>query len=198
MMQKPQGRPIHISTERFLLRSLTAADISDRWGGWSDDAEIVQPLNIAKRRLSKDDLRRYVARFDNENSFLVGVFTKAMPLHIGFFVIDVNRMHATASFNLVIGDKSYWGKGVVNEARAALLDEFFDNRGIEKAYGTPLARNHPAVFNYKAQGWKLEGVHVGQCRSVADGTRLDQYHFGMLRSDWKNRKLPQAAKENAR
>ena len=32
------------------------------------------------RRMSKDDLRRYVARFDNDNSFLIGVFTKAMPL----------------------------------------------------------------------------------------------------------------------
>ena len=190
MMQRPQGVPVHLTTERFVLRSLTASDISDRWGGWSDDKEIVTPLNIAQRRMTKDDLRRYVARFDNENSYLIGVFTKAMTLHIGFFVIDVNRLHATASFNLVIGDKTYWGKGVVNEARAALLDEFFDNRGIEKAYGTPLARNHPAVFNYKAQGWKLEGIHVGQCRSVIDGSRLDQYHFGMLRTEWRQRKEP--------
>lgn len=188
MMQRPQGRPVHLTTERFVLRSLSASDISDRWGGWSDDRDIVTPLNIAQRRMTKDDLRRYVARFDNENSYLIGVFTKAMTLHIGFFVIDVNRVHGTASFNLVIGDKSYWGKGVVNEARAALLDEFFENRSIEKAYGTPLARNHPAVFNYKAQGWKLEGIHVGQCRSVTDGSRLDQYHFGMLRTTWRQRK----------
>jgi RimJ/RimL family protein N-acetyltransferase len=188
MMQRPQGVPVHLTTERFVLRSLAASDISDRWGGWSDDKAIVTPLNIAQRRMTKDDLRRYVARFDNENNYLIGVFTKAMTLHIGFFVIDVNRLHATASFNLVIGDKSYWGKGVVNEARAALLDEFFNNRGIEKAYGTPLARNHPAVFNYKAQGWKLEGIQIGQCRSVTDGSRLDQYHFGMLRTTWRQRK----------
>lgn len=188
MMQRPQGRPVHLTTERFVLRSLSASDISDRWGGWSDDKDIVNPLNIAQRRMTKDDLRRYVARFDNENNYLIGVFTKAMTLHIGFFVIDVNRVHGTASFNLVIGDKSYWGKGVVNEARAALLDEFFENRSIEKAFGTPLARNHPAVFNYKAQGWKLEGIHVGQCRSVTDGSRIDQYHFGMLRTTWRQRK----------
>ena len=188
MMQRSQGQPVHLTTDRFVLRSLTASDISDRWGSWSDDKDIVTPLNIAQRRMTKDDLRRYVARFDNENNYLIGVFTKAMTLHIGFFVIDVNRLHASASFNLVIGDKSYWGKGVVNEARAALLDEFFDNRGIEKAYGTPLARNHPAVFNYKAQGWNLEGIHVGQCRAVTDGSRLDQYHFGMLRTTWRQRK----------
>jgi ribosomal-protein-alanine N-acetyltransferase len=77
---------------------------------------------------------------------------------------------------------------VVNEVRAALLDEFFERRGTEKASGTPLARNFPAVFNYKAQGWRLEGVLKGQCKSVVDGSRLDQYQFGMLRDEWRARK----------
>jgi RimJ/RimL family protein N-acetyltransferase len=103
-------------------------------------------------------------------------------------MIEVGRQHAVAGFNLVIGDKSYWGKGVVNEVRASLLDEFFERQGIEKAFGTPLARNFPAVFNYKAQGWKLEGVLRGQCKSIVDGSRLDQYHFGMLRDEWRARR----------
>lgn len=188
MMQKPDGKPVSLSTPRFNLRSLTPADVSDRWCEWSNDPQVMEPLNVATRRLSKDELRRYIARFDNDNSYLIGVFTKAMSQHIGFYAVEVSKAHATGSFNLVIGDKHHWGKGVVNEVRAALLDEFFENRGVEKAYGVPLARNFPAVFNYKAQGWKLEGVFRGQCKSITDGARLDQYHFGMLRSDWRTRK----------
>lgn len=188
MSQRPQGRPVALATERFHVRSLTTADASDRWSNWSADADVMGPLNIPIRRLSKDDLARYIARFDNDNGYLIGVFAKTMSLHIGFFMIEANKMHATAGFNLVIGDKQYWGKGVVNEVRAALLDEFFERRGAEKAFGTPLARNFPAVFNYKAQGWRLEGVMKGQCKSVVDGSRLDQYHFGMLRDEWRARK----------
>ena len=188
MMQQPSPRPFNCTTERYVLRSLTPADVSDRWGGWSADPEIVKPFNIAERRMSKDDLRRYTTRFDNVTKFLVGIFAKPMSLHIGFYAIEVSPVHATANFNIVVGDKSYWGKGVVNETRAALLDELFEHRGIEKAYGMPLARNHPAVFNYKAQGWKLEGILLGQCKSITDGTRLDQYQFGMLRSEWRARK----------
>lgn len=188
MMQQPSARPLNLVTERYTLRSLTPADVSDRWGGWSADPEIVQPLNIVQRRMSKEDLRGYAMRFDNVTKFLVGIFAKPMNLHIGFYAIEVSRIHANANFNIVIGDKSYWGKGVVNETRAALLDELFENRGVEKAYGMPLARNHPAVFNYKAQGWKLEGILIGQCKSIADGSRLDQFQFGMLRSDWRARK----------
>lgn len=188
MSQRPQGRPITLQTERFIVRSLTPADVSDRWSGWSADPDVMGPLNVPTRRMSKEDLARYIARFDNDNGYMIGVFAKTMSLHIGFFMIEANKMHATAAFNLVIGDKQYWGKGVVNEVRAALLDEFFEQRGVEKAYGTPLARNFPAVFNYKAQGWRLEGVLKGQCKSITDGSRLDQYHFGMLRDEWRARK----------
>ncbi len=188
MMQRPQGRPVNLTTERFLVRSLVPADACDRWCDWSADPDIMDPLNVPVRRASKDELMRYIARFDNDIGYLMGVFTKAMSLYIGFYMIEVNKMHATANVNLVIGDKTYWGKGVVNEVRAALLDEFFERRGVEKAYGTPLARNFPAVFNYKAQGWRLEGVLRGQCKSVVDGSRLDQYHFGMLRDEWRARK----------
>ena len=86
---------------------------------------------------------------------------------------------------MVVGEKAWWGKGVVNEARAALLDHFFEQRGIEKACGGPLARNFPALLNYKAQGWRHEGTQRGQRFSVTDGSRLDQYQFGMLRDEWR-------------
>jgi [ribosomal protein S5]-alanine N-acetyltransferase len=185
---KPQGPPINLTTERFLVRTLTPADASERWGAWSADPEVMGPLNVPVRPMSKDELMRYVARFDNNVGYLIGIFAKTLSLHIGFFVVEVNKLHASANFNLVIGDKQYWGKGVVNEVRAALLDEFFERRGIEKAYGTPLARNFPAIFNYKAQGWRLEGVLRGQCKAIAGGARLDQYQFGMLREEWRARK----------
>ena len=188
MMQKPQGRPINLTTERFFVRTVTPADASERWCDWSGDPEVMGPLNVPARRMTKDQLTRYIAGFDNDRGHLIGVFTKAMSQHIGFFMIEANKLHANASFNLVIGDKHYWGKGVVNEVRASLLDEFFEQRSVEKAYGTPLARNFPAVFNYKAQGWRLEGVMHGQCKSCVDGARLDQYHFGMLRDEWRARK----------
>ena len=188
MMQRPRGRPIKLETERFVVRSSTPADASERWCDWSGDPEIMGPLNVPARRMTKLDLQRYIANFDDDNAYLISVFTKAMSQQAGFFMVETNKQHATANFNLVIGDKQYWGKGVVNEVRAALLDEFFTHRGIEKAYGTPLARNFPAVFNYKAQGWKLEGVLRGQCKSIVDGSRLDQYHFGMLKTDWQARK----------
>ncbi len=149
------------------------------------------PLNAPVRDLQLDFLANYAASFDNEHRHLIGIFEKAAGAHIGFFIIETDRVHRCATFNVVIGDRAWWGKGVVNETRAALLDHFFDRRGIEKASGSPLARNFPAVFNYKAQGWRHEGTFYGHRLSVVDGSRLDQYQFGMLLDNW--RKLRKAS-----
>ena len=72
------------------------------------------------------------------------------------------------------------------ETRAALLDHLFRS-GVEKVIGSPLARNFPAVFNYKAQGFVAEGV-LRRHRIDPDGKRVDQVMFGLLPEDWAAQK----------
>lgn len=184
-MMPVRGRPVDLQTARFRLRSLKPADVSQRWLGWAKDPDVMGPLNAPVSNMTPQELANYIATSDNNARFLIGVFDKETGIQIGFFMIDVDKTHHFATFNLVIGEKSWWGKGVVNEARGALLDHFFDERGIHKVCGGPLARNFPAIFNYKAQGWRHEGTLRGQCQSVADGSRLDQYQFGLLRDEWR-------------
>jgi RimJ/RimL family protein N-acetyltransferase len=184
-MTPPSGKPVLLQTERFELRSLKPVDASERWLRWASDPEVMGPLNSPTRALKREELMSYIASADNINRYLIGIFDKVSRIQIGFFMIEVENAHRLATFNVVIGEKPWWGKGVINETRAALLDHFFEQRGIEKACGTPLTRNFPAVFNYKAQGWRHEGTLRGQRLSVSDGSRLDQYQFGILRSEWR-------------
>jgi RimJ/RimL family protein N-acetyltransferase len=186
MAGPPADSPIDIETARFRLRTLRPVDASARWQGWGKDPQVMGPLNAPVRDMPLDYLASYVASFDRTNRHLVGIFEKAAAAHIGFFIVEIDRMHRCATFNVVIGDKAWWGKGAVNETRAALLDYFFERRDIEKAIGSPLARNFAAVFNYKAQGWRLEATLRRHRLSVEDGSRLDQYQFGLLREDWRN------------
>jgi RimJ/RimL family protein N-acetyltransferase len=182
-----KGRKVILQTDRFLLRSLDPADASDRWRGWIKDPAVMTPLNAPVRDLSLHELANYLSAFDNRNRFIIGIFDKGDGGQIGFFVVEADLGHRSATFNVVIGEKDWWGRGVVNEARSALLDFFFEQCDFEKACGAPLARNFAAVFNYKTQGWRHEGTLRGHRRSISDGSRLDQYQFGLLRHDWRMR-----------
>lgn len=185
MMRQPPPRMklLKIETERFILRSLTPADASERWASWLSDPEVMTPVNTAPRTMTREDLVRYTQRFDQQTRLLIGIFDRETKLHIGLYQVDVNPHHRTSKLNVIVGDKAYWGRKVVLETRAALLDFLFKN-GTEKVIGSPLARNFPAVFNYKAQGWRLEGIMKGQVRHMHSNARLDQYEFGLLKDEW--------------
>ena len=179
-----RAKPVRLTTARFLLRNLIPSDASERYLSWAADSEVMGPLNVPAIRMTQQQLAGYIGSFDGITRFLIGIFAREDERHIGFYVIETDPGHSLANFNVVIGDKEFWGKKVVLETRAALLDHFFAQRGIEKALGSPLARNIPAIFNYKAQGWQLEGIFKSQRKSVKDGARLDQMQFAMLKSEW--------------
>jgi len=179
-----RGRPVDIETERFRLRSLKPVDASERWLSWVADPEVVHPTNAPVRHMTRQELASYIAGHDNYRRYLIGVFDKASGVHLGFYFIDVDRNHDTATFNVIIGEKSFWGKGVINETRAALIDYFFDKLGIAKICGGPLSRNFAMIFNYKAQGWVYEGTLRGHFKSVVDGSPLDQLRFRLLPHEW--------------
>ena len=181
------GLAVHLETERFRLRTLARADASQRFLDWSADVEIKRNLNLGPRRLTADELCRYIEDFDNQTRFLLGIFDKANDLHIGIYAVYFDPLHAAAETIVVIGDRDYWGKKVVIETRSALIEFLFERVGIEKVWGRPLARNFAAVYNYRALGFTCEGVLHKQLRAP-DGTRVDQYFFGLLRDDWRARK----------
>lgn len=180
-----QVTPIALRTRRLELRTLTPDDACEDWLGWARDPQVMAPLNLPVREMSLNQLRSYISSFDNANRCLIGLFEKRRKTLLGFFMVDVDRTHRVATLNVLIGDRAWWGKGIVNEARAALLDHFFEHWKMEKAAGGPLARNFPAVLNYKAQGWRHEGTLRDHRLSVLDGKRLDQFQFGLLRSEWR-------------
>ncbi|MEM7122321.1 MAG: GNAT family protein [Pseudomonadota bacterium] len=183
--RREKAKPIRLVTKRFVLRSLRPEDAKKPFLDWVADPEVMGPLN----QEVDDNPRREVwaasiADCDGINRFQIGIFTRRTGDFIGVYYVTMDWENRNGLFSVMIGDKAYWGDKVVLETRAALLDHFFLQRGMEKAVGRPPARNIPSVFNYKAEGWRLEGVLKGQIRSIDDGSRLDQYEFGLLKEEW--------------
>jgi RimJ/RimL family protein N-acetyltransferase len=180
----PDARPIRLETERFLLRTLYAKDATQVHLDWLADPEVMAPLNRRPSRLTQERLARTIVACDGISGFQIGIFDRISGTHIGNYMVQVDHRNHKATFSVMIGDRDYWGKKVVPETRPALLDYFFDELGIEKAIGLPPARNFPSVFNYKLEGWRLEGVMKGELKSELEEGRVDQLRFALLKDEW--------------
>ena len=181
------GTPLALESARYCLRSLVADDVSERYLDWTADAELMRPLNRPAQRIARDELARYVRAFDNRLRFHLGVFSKADDGHVGVYTVEIDAPNRLARTNVLIGERAHWGVGIILETRSAVLDFLFETAGIEKVWGTPLARNVGALYNYQAQGFRCEGILKAHIRA-AEGERLDQYLFGMSREEWLARR----------
>lgn len=181
-----RGMPLTLESENFLIRSLTPADATDEYISWWNDKEVQESLGFNPRGWTRDHAVRHILNFDNRKRLHLGIFPKGKALPIGFISI-LTKTKGCVQTNVVIGNKSYWGKRVPIEVRTRVLEFLFEDFGVHKVCGEVDARNFASIFNYKAHGFTCEGV-FREHKQWVDGTWHDELHFGLLRSEWLARK----------
>lgn len=67
----------------------------------------------------------------------------------------INR---TGISHVLIGEKSYWGKGYAGEALKMLLDYVFNERGLHRIMALVLESNIQSVKMLVKLGYRQEGV----------------------------------------
>jgi len=176
------GQPLRLETENYVLRTLTKDDLTDRMVSWFSDPEVMKfvdmPLNLSNEQVSA-----FISGFNNKTSFCLGIFDAKTRIFVGFFQIYRLLDLQSARTSVVVGEKDYWGTGLVVETRAKILDFLFDTLRLHKVFGAVFTRNLPAVFNYKTQGFRSEGV-LKEDYPARDGGWHDVYRFAMLDHEW--------------
>ena len=185
MPERSRGKPVKVETERFVVRSMNARDAGGIFRAWTSNPELMAALNMPARHLSATDLARFVAGFDDRTRYLIGVFEKRSQGLIGVFLLDVNMAHALGKTAGFVGDRNWRGKQVLEEVGAALFDEFFVERGLEKATAQVWERNYAALVPLRRLGFQIEGFLRQEIRSFDKSGRRNQFILGLLASDWK-------------
>lgn len=149
---------VEIRTERFLLRSLTPQDATARYSSWLDDTIIQEKLMTAKRPHAVADLRAYIAeRLDRDASLFLGIFEREASEHIGNVKYEpIVREHGYAVMGLLIGEKSWQGRGVACEILRASALWLKSELGIRDILLGVYKDNHAAIRVYEKTGFKAD------------------------------------------
>lgn len=182
------GQPLRTETKRFIIRSLTPADVTETYVRWWNDPEIQDGLNFPARGWNWQRAVQHVSGFDNEQTFHLGIFCKDTRRLIGFFAVFLNPHTKVAKTNIVIGEKDYWGKQVVQEVRGHMLSIIFEIMGMEKVKGEVHGNNYASIFNCKSMGFTCEGILRSEEPHFSGKKRIDMYIFGLLREEWLEQK----------
>ena len=180
------GTPVLLETDSYTMRNLTEADITPAFLGWFKDPEVMAHVPLPMN-LDRAYFQRYLKSQDNIKAFVLGIFDRATGTLVGYYHVEYTPAFKYARTAVIIGERAHWGRRIVVETRTALIDFLFNDLGARKIAGSVNEANAPAVYNYKVQGFQLEGIRreEGQLR---DGTWVDLYQFGLLKREWESQK----------
>ena len=177
------GQPIRLETPRFQLDSLTRLQVVWNTFHWTKDPAIMNPFGLEAGTWTRRSWYRRYRKLNNRRKFAFGIRPKGESKLIGLEIVDVSG-HNVASLSVLIGDRDWWGRGVVQESRKAVINFLFGKVGCVRVWGTPSSRNFPSIFNYQKLGFTCEGALRQQGFDPATKQRTDFIVFAMLRDEW--------------
>lgn len=167
---------VDVRGQLVALRDLTHDDITDRYLSWFQDGTVTQFLSA--RNLRREDVLAYMDEGRKTGKFyMLALCDAATGLHIGNVKVGpIDRENGTSDLVTVVGDRSFWGKGLATEAIALATQVAFKQFDIRKVCGSIIGNNVGSVKSYTRGGWHIECVRKNQY--LVDGVLQDEIFVG--------------------
>ena len=188
LTEQPEPLPLFLRGERIGLRALSKNDIGPRYLGWLQDREITRHLETGAFPLTLDDLHRYYAQTAAQTAsppacvfFAIAILADGQ--HIGNIKLEpIHWLHRTATLGMVIGEKSFHGHGLGEEAARLCLRYAFERLGLRKVSLGVLTSNTRAIRLYERLGFVVEGCKRQEY--WIDGAYHDAHIMGLFAEEF--------------
>ena len=176
---------IHLDCGDYVLRTVTVADASDRWGEWLDEPVAAHMLNAHRKVHTKAEMVKYIASFDQRTHILLGIFKRDSGLLLGISRVDIEERSQRFMVQGLIGEPDYRHKGVSTAVFPAFRDYFFETLGLKMYLATALSHNQPVINYLLKTGFHLEKKIERHVQSRGDGGMLDLCFFTLSAESWR-------------
>jgi len=155
---------------------------------WFNDNEIIDKLIGFRLQFSIDDALNWcemASKTDRKDIKWIIETSDEKPEAIGFVgLYNIDLLNRNAESAIVIGEKSYWGKGMGSESLKLICDFAFNYLGLKLVYAYILSDNEASLNLYKKVGFKEEGVL--RKRIFRKGFWHDVILLSIQAEDWGN------------
>ncbi|MBT3700614.1 MAG: GNAT family N-acetyltransferase [Alphaproteobacteria bacterium] len=168
------------------LKPFTEEDVTDEYVGWLHDPDVTEFLEITRTERSKEALQLYTRNAEKDpDRYFYSLLANDINEAVGTISVRHNKMHATATYGFIIGDKDYWGTDVALDAQKTVFNFAFEELKIRKLSAGVCLKNLPSHFNLRRLGFEKEGVLRADVLLGEGGDIVsDVVRYGMLYDKW--------------
>lgn len=182
MRCKPrENRRILIEGNRVHLCEIQLSDANRSYCKWMNDPKVNKYLESRFEKWSIKKLKDYVGEVKKNPSYVfLAVIEKGKNKHIGNIKIGpINRTHKFADVGIIIGEKSFWGKGFAAEAIKLVIDYSFNKLRLNKLTAGAYNNNIGSIRAFQKAGFLVEGVR--KKHYLCNGDYVDSVLLGIVR-----------------
>jgi len=185
MEQKKTERnlPHFIDGVNIYLRGVFASDANANYCKWMNDTEVTQYLESRFYPHSVESITSYISQVKaSSGSVLLAIVAKDKNIHIGNIKLgSINWIHRYADVGILIGDKTYWGKGIAVEAIKLVIEYAFKKLNLHRLEAGCYSNNIASIKAFKKAGFIEEGCL--KQRYFFNGGYVDRVCLGILREN---------------
>ena len=160
------------------LKILDVNDVTQAYVDWFADEEVVRFSDNQFRKFTIRSQIQYVEDcLSNKDMMLFGIFDG--PAHIGNISINgICSPHRRAEITYVIGNRSYWGKGIASYAISEIIIKSTQDYNLNKLVAGVAEYNTASARVLKKNGFELEGIRKNHL--FFDHKFSNQVDYGLL------------------
>ena len=166
--------------QNIFLRTLHDDDVKGSYSEWLNDPEITAYNSHGRFPMTEEKLLSYVSYAKSSKTDLIlAIIDKKTAKHIGNISLqNINWIDRNAEIAFLLGDKNFWGKGVMNEAGKLLINHGFRSLNLHRIYCGTSSDN--IGMQKLAEKLKMEKEGLRKEAIFKKGQYFDIVEYGIL------------------
>lgn len=171
-------------TDRVCVRGLSREDLQGNYPRWFNDMELCKYNSHGVYPKSLEELTSFINSISSDRTKIVwAIFDRVSGQHIGNVSLqNINFINRNAEFAILMGEKTYWGKGYAHEAAALLLLHGFNKLNLHRIYCGTAASNIGMQrladsLHMSKEGIRRQGLFL-------NGEYTDIWEYGVLKDEF--------------
>lgn len=171
-----------LDSEEIGLRRIEQSDDLTNYHKWFNDQDINEFNSHAIYPMTLQAIHEYLRGIDKSNLHL-SIFLKSENQHIGNISLQsIDYINRSAELAILMGEKSFWGKGYSTVACKLLMMHGFEKMNLNRIYcGTSELNTGMQKLALKV-GMKLEGRRLDAI--FYKNEYVDLLEYGILKHDF--------------
>jgi ribosomal-protein-alanine N-acetyltransferase len=172
-----------LESKNLIFRPLEEADVFGNYSKWLNDQEIVFFNSHGRFPQTRESLLQYIqSKSQDTRQLVLAIVYKETNMHIGNISLQsINWIDRNAEIAFLLGEKLFWGKGVMFEAGNVLLNHAFNSLNLHRVYCGTSSQNIGMQKLAIKLGMMQEGVQKDAI--FKNGKYQDIFTYAKLNND---------------